>query len=162
MRIWAVLIGLIVTVSGVLMLAWLLWRLWRGDETEAPEVIEIEVPEPEPVRAALEVEVQEEEETPAPTDHKAPLAPEMADDLKVIEGIGPKISQVLREGGIATFAQLAGTDAETIRVTLEAADPRLGRLADPSTWPAQAALAAEGKWEALADLQGELKGGRRA
>jgi len=37
----------------------------------------------------------------------------------------------------------------------------LAALADPSTWPEQAGLAAAGKWDALKVLQDELKGGRR-
>jgi predicted flap endonuclease-1-like 5' DNA nuclease len=158
----AVLIGLIVAVSGVLVLVWLLWRLWAGDQKEAPAMIEIEVPEAEPVEVPIEMEKQEGQGGPLPVRHEAPSLSEEADDLKRIEGIGPKISQVLQEAGMATFAQLAAADADSIEAILTAVDPRLGRLADPSTWPAQAALAAEGDWEALADLQGELKGGRRA
>jgi predicted flap endonuclease-1-like 5' DNA nuclease len=158
----AVLIGLIVAFSGVLLLLWWLWRLWAGDQKEAPAVIEIEVPEAEPVEVAVETGEEEAERTMVPARLDAPSSPVEADDLKLIEGIGPKISQVLREAGVATFAQLAAADADSIQAILTAADPRLGRLADPSTWPAQAALAAEGSWEALGDLQGELKGGRRA
>ncbi len=80
------------------------------------------------------------------------------DNLKKIEGIGPKIASVLNEAGIMTFQQLADTDVETLRSILDA--PRF-RLADPSTWPEQAALAAKGAWEALKTLQEDLKGGRR-
>ena len=160
MRVLAVLFGLIAAAAGAVFLVWLLWRLWNGEEEVAPEAIEIEVP-PAPPPAQPEEEVAapaqvEEQEKEAP-----PPAAE-ADDLTVIEGIGPKISQVLREGGLMTFGQLANTDPDDIRAILEAADPRLGRLANPGTWPDQAALAAEGKWEALADLQKTFKGGRRA
>lgn len=84
------------------------------------------------------------------------------DDLKRIEGIGPKISSVLKASGIATFAQLSQTSVERIREILETESPNLLRLADPTTWPEQAALAAQREWKALEKLQDELKGGRRA
>lgn len=83
-----------------------------------------------------------------------------ADDLRKIEGIGPKIASLLAEAGIDTFAKLAATDPDKIREILAAAGNRY-KVHDPATWPEQAALAAEGKWEELAALQGELKGGRK-
>jgi hypothetical protein len=57
---------------------------------------------------------------------------------------------------------LSQTSVDRIKEALEAENPNLLRLADPTTWPEQAALAAQGEWEALAQLQDELKGGRRA
>jgi hypothetical protein len=93
----------------------------------------------------------------------APYAPPEApqpDDLKRVEGIGPKISGVLQAAGITTFAQLADTDVDRLKQVLEEADPNLLRLADPTTWPQQARLAADGDWETLEKLQDELKGGR--
>lgn len=86
--------------------------------------------------------------------------PTKADDLKRIEGIGPKISSVLQAAGIKTFAQLADTQVDRITQILEEADPKLVNLADPSTWPRQARLAASGKWEALEKWQDRLKGGQ--
>jgi predicted flap endonuclease-1-like 5' DNA nuclease len=80
------------------------------------------------------------------------------DDLKIIEGIGPKISSVFQAAGITTLAQLAQTDVGELKRILTEAGIRLG---DPTTWPEQAGLAAEGKWDALASLQDSLKGGRR-
>lgn len=82
-----------------------------------------------------------------------------ADDLKLIEGIGPKISSVLMDSGVKTFAQLAVTSPETLRKILD--DAGLSAINDPSTWPTQAALAAAGNWDGLALLQNELRGGRR-
>ena len=82
------------------------------------------------------------------------------DDLKRIEGIGPKIASVLQAAGIATFASLADTDVSRLQEILDK-EPRL-RLADPSTWPQQARLAADGDWTALEKLQDELSGGREA
>jgi predicted flap endonuclease-1-like 5' DNA nuclease len=88
----------------------------------------------------------------------APITPPTADDLTKIEGIGPKISGWLKEGGITTFAQLAAVTPEEIaQVLLDAGH----HIANPNTWPEQAALAATGQWDELATLQSSLKGGRR-
>jgi predicted flap endonuclease-1-like 5' DNA nuclease len=90
------------------------------------------------------------------------VTPDVPDDLKIIEGIGPKIASVLNAAGIQTFAQLAETDPETIHKILVDTDPRLARLGDPTTWPAQAKLAAAGDMAGLQALQDSLKGGRQA
>jgi NADH-quinone oxidoreductase subunit I len=82
------------------------------------------------------------------------------DDLTRIEGIGPKISGILQDAGIKTFAQLAATDEERLEALLEEAD--LLRLAKPKTWPRQAKLAAAGKWEALETWQAKLSGGKES
>jgi NADH-quinone oxidoreductase subunit I len=82
------------------------------------------------------------------------------DDLKRIEGIGPKISGLLQEAGIKTFAQLAATEVDRIKEILEEA--KLLHLADPTTWPKQAKLAAAGKWEALESWQDKLSGGKES
>ncbi len=86
------------------------------------------------------------------------LAP---DDLKIIEGIGPKIAELLAQNGIATFATLADASAEQLRTLLLAAGRRFA-VSDPTTWPAQAALAATGDMDALKAMQADLKGGRKA
>lgn len=87
----------------------------------------------------------------------APVAP---DNLEIIEGIGPKIAEVLAQNGIATFAALAGASSEHLRGLLLAAGRRFA-VSDPSTWPAQAALAATGDRDALTAMQADLKGGRK-
>ena len=79
-------------------------------------------------------------------------------DLKVVEGIGPKIEGLLKDGGITTWQELADADVARIQEILDAAGPRY-KLAIPRTWPQQAALAASGDWAALRDLQDELKAG---
>jgi len=86
----------------------------------------------------------------------------MQDDFAIIVGIGPKVSELIRSTGINTFAKLAATDVSRIMDILEAKNPSLLRLTDPSTWPEQARLAAEGDWEGLSVLQDSLKRGRRA
>ncbi|MDG4716137.1 MULTISPECIES: 50S ribosomal protein L21 [Winogradskyella] len=79
-----------------------------------------------------------------------------ADDLKKIEGIGPKIASTLAEAGLATYADLAKSTPEAISEII--ADVRGNHVTD--TWPAQAKLAAEGKWDELKKWQDELDGGK--
>ncbi|MEN9611462.1 MAG: hypothetical protein RLZZ628_2276 [Bacteroidota bacterium] len=83
----------------------------------------------------------------------------MPDDLKKIEGIGPKIEQILNDGGIHTFKQLAASNADHIKELLLNAGPRF-RMHDPATWMQQADLAAKNDWTTLDSLQKALKGGR--
>ncbi len=88
-------------------------------------------------------------------------APEVTpDDLRKIEGIGPKIAQLLNDAGIYTFTQLAEAEIVLLQQVLIDAGPRF-KLADPSSWPEQAALAANGDWEGLKALQDSLDKGRR-
>jgi predicted flap endonuclease-1-like 5' DNA nuclease len=89
----------------------------------------------------------------------AAAAPAQADDLKVIEGIGPRIAALLQGADITTFAQLAETEVSRLEQLLVEANLR--RLADPATWPEQAKLAAAGDWDAFNALTQQLKGGRR-
>lgn len=159
----AVLAGLVVAFAGVLFLGWLLWLLWKrlDEETETP-VIEIKGGDATPAPAPPAVEAKMEAEAPSPGEEQPEVEVKAPDDLKRIEGIGPKIAGVLQAAGVTTFAHLADTSADQIRQILEEADPRLLRLADPTTWPKQAELAAAGDQEALEAFQGELKGGRLA
>ncbi|MEL6358065.1 MAG: helix-hairpin-helix domain-containing protein [Bacteroidota bacterium] len=80
-------------------------------------------------------------------------------DLKVVEGIGPKIEGLFKAAGINTWSELAETSVERMQEILTAAGDRY-RLANPGTWAQQARLAAEGKWDELSRLQDQLKGGK--
>jgi large subunit ribosomal protein L27 len=84
-----------------------------------------------------------------------------SDDLKKIEGIGPKIEGLLNEAGITTFTQLAEASAESVKEILTAAGPRYA-IHDPATWARQALMAANGQWAELKILQDELNGGKEA
>lgn len=79
-------------------------------------------------------------------------------DLKVVEGIGPKIEGLFKDAGINTWSELAATSTERMQEILSAAGDRF-RLAKPTTWAQQAQLAADGKWEELSTLQDQLRGG---
>ncbi len=59
------------------------------------------------------------------------------DDLRQIEGIGPKIQILLNQAGILTFTQLAETSITDLNTILEAAGPRY-KMHDPKTWRVQA------------------------
>lgn len=79
------------------------------------------------------------------------------DDLLVIDGVGPKISTVLTGAGIKTFKQLAEAEVEQLQALLK--DARIaGSL--PTTWPQQARLAADNKWDELKQLQEQIKNGK--
>ena len=123
-------------------------------ETPAPEA------KPEPVvEAAATPEPAKEEAKPEPVAAAAPAKAAKDDDLKKIEGIGPKISELLNLSEIMTFQQLSETPVDTLKGILEDAGPRY-RVHNPTTWPQQAKLAADGKWDELKTLQDELDGGR--
>jgi len=62
----------------------------------------------------------------------------MQDNLSIIPGVGPKVSYLLRSARIDTFGKLATTSVKKIREVLEAENPNLLRLLDPSNWPDQA------------------------
>ena len=83
-----------------------------------------------------------------------------ADDLTVVEGIGPKIGDLLIAAGITTFAQLASAKVSKIEEILKAAGSRYS-MANPSTWPEQAALLAAGDYAGFEKLAEELDGGVR-
>ncbi|MGC1514064.1 MAG: 50S ribosomal protein L21 [Maribacter sp.] len=86
---------------------------------------------------------------------KAKKVTAKGDDLKKVEGIGPKIAETLNEAGITTFAALAKLDAAKIDEIIS--EVRGNHVTD--TWPAQAKMAAEGKWDELQKWQDELDGG---
>jgi len=86
-------------------------------------------------------------------------ASKKGDDLKKIEGIGPKASEALANAGIDTFAKLAKAKPAKIKEILAAASSRLAHL-EPGTWPQQSQLAADDKWDELKELQDKLDGGK--
>ncbi len=143
---------------------------------DVPETIAQIKPQPKPkavekVVIPVATKVVAEESAPAPVAKKAAPAAEAApvakkapaagkkDDLKKIEGIGPAIEKLLHAEGITTFAIMAATAPEKIKEILVAAGSRFG-FHDPTTWPTQAGLAADGKWDELKTLQDELDGGK--
>jgi large subunit ribosomal protein L17 len=82
------------------------------------------------------------------------------DNLEIIEGIGPKIAHLLRSNGVGTFALLAAASQTAIREILNKGGPAYD-IANPETWPEQAGLAAQNRWQDLRNLQERLDAGVR-
>ena len=85
--------------------------------------------------------------------------PTKKDDLKIVEGIGPKIEELFNNEGIYTFAQLADTSVARMKEILDAAGSRF-QIHNPATWADQSALARDGKWDELKKWQDELYKGK--
>jgi small subunit ribosomal protein S1 len=119
-----------------------------------------EAPKAEPV--AVVVEETPKAEPAAVVVEEVPVskkADAKADDLKKIEGIGPKIEELLHNAGIITFADLAKAEPSAIKEILNAAGSRY-QMHDPSSWPMQSEMAANGEWDKLKDWQDNAKGGK--
>ena len=116
----------------------------------------------EPAKAKAAPKKATAKKAPAKKAASKKAAPKKAkkDNLKKIEGIGPKIEKLLQAKGIVTFADLAKAKQKTLKEVLADAGSRF-KMHDPTTWPEQAKLAAAGEMEKLTKLQDELKGGKR-
>ena len=115
-----------------------------------------------PAKASGSKPAKKSESKPAKKSESKPAkksGAKASSDLTVVEGIGPKIKEVLGKGGIQSVEDLAKASADDLRTILANAGSRY-RQHDPTTWPQQADLAARGKMDELAALQKELKGGR--
>ncbi|MCK5588777.1 MAG: hypothetical protein KAI16_00505 [Candidatus Pacebacteria bacterium] len=82
------------------------------------------------------------------------------DDLKIIEGVGPKIEILLKNANIVTWQDLAATSVERIKLILKEGGDRFS-FHDPTTWPEQASLASHESWEELQEFQDFLSGGKK-
>ncbi len=81
------------------------------------------------------------------------------DDLTKIEGIGPKVVELLNAGGIITFNGLSqATDDRLGKILQEAGAPYSGMTY--TSWAEQAKLASQEKWDELKTLQDKLVGGK--
>ena len=109
-------------------------------------------------KAAPKAEKKEEAKAEAPKAEKKAKASSKGDDLKKIEGAGPKAAEALVAAGIDTFDKVAASTPEKLSEVLTEASSRLSHIVT-ETWPKQAALAAEGKWDELKELQDRLDGG---
>ena len=114
------------------------------DTPEAPDTKAAETPDSSP-----------EDEQP-----EYIVVPGARDDLKIVEGIGPKIEELLFQNGINTYTELARTPVNHLKDILLEAGPRFA-MHDPGTWSAQSLLAANGEWENLKAYQEFLNAGKR-
>ena len=119
-------------------------------------------PKKETKKAEPKAAAPKKEAAPKAEAKKAPAkkAASKGDDLKKIEGVGPKAAEAMIAAGLDTFAKVAKAKPEAIEAILAEASSRLAHLV-ANTWPQQAALAAEGKWDELQVLQDNLDGGRK-
>ena len=137
----------------------------EGKKEKAPKKKE-KLDKPEPTPAKVDTK-------PAPVIAKVPnvevnveatkeaVANEMnteADDLTKIEGVGPKAAEALVAAGMSTFEAVAKGDADKIKEILTESSSRMAHL-DPTSWPKQAKMAADGKWDELKEWQDNAKGG---
>ncbi|GER58539.1 hypothetical protein [Patiriisocius marinus] len=76
------------------------------------------------------------------------------DDLKVVEGIGPKISELFMNDGITTWKMLGEASVSRLKGILDAQGERY-KVHNPATWPMQSKMAYEGKWAELKKWQDE-------
>jgi predicted flap endonuclease-1-like 5' DNA nuclease len=120
------------------------------------------------VRGSFQAAVKEvaaDEPAPAPVALDVSRAnavlgtPIAVDDLKVVDGIGPKIESLCHGIGIVTWFDLSTTEVSLLRTMLADAGSRF-RVHDPSTWPEQAALLDAGRWADFKALTDGLRGGR--
>jgi small subunit ribosomal protein S2 len=119
-------------------------------ETKAAPVVE-KAPEPTVDIEPIKEEVKKEKAAPK-------KAKTESDDLTKIEGVGPKAAEALTNAGMGTYADLAKGDANKIKEVLTEASSRMAHL-DPTSWPKQAQMAADGKWDELKVWQDNTKGG---
>lgn len=126
---WEIIIMLLISF----LLGWFFRWLW--DRSENPVIIVQEDPRPEKYRKFTE------------------------ENLQVVEGIGPKIEELLKNNGVMNWHMLAASPTESLKAILQKGGERF-QMHDPSSWPDQAALAIEGKWVELEEYQVLLPGGR--
>ncbi|MES2796468.1 MAG: helix-hairpin-helix domain-containing protein [Bacteroidota bacterium] len=164
---------LILLMLAAFFLGWLISRfLFKGDSSDSDDLLsqiaekEVELEACRKLKEASSTAKNIEPEIPqlAPIIKPTPIHSSLVDsnkvdDLKIVEGIGPKIEELLNNAGIKTFAQLANTSVETLNNILEQAGPRY-QMHNPATWPQQANLAYIGQWSQLKSLQDELNKGR--
>ena len=107
-------------------------------------------------KVAAKADAPKAEAKKAPAKKAAPKKAASKDDLTKIEGIGPKIAETLTNAGVATFADLSTQKPAKISEII--ADVRGSHV--PDTWPKQAKMAADGKWDELKKWQDEMDGGK--
>ncbi|MBK7638038.1 MAG: 30S ribosomal protein S1 [Saprospiraceae bacterium] len=127
---------------------------------EAPVEATVEAPLDAVIEAPAVVQVEEEVIEVVPEVKAEPQKKSAkGDDLKKIEGIGPKIEELLHIANIVTFSDLAKADVAVLKEILHAAGSRY-QMHDPSSWPMQSEMAANGDWDKLKEWQENAKGGK--
>lgn len=129
---------------------------------EQPVAVQDPVVEAPKVEAPVEVEVKAEPEPVKPKKVAAPpkkkATPAEPDDLKLLEGIGPKVADALTASGITTFSQLASLSPAEVENVVKV-EHKVRVVGSVSTWVRQAKLAQTGDLTALDDLKKRIKSG---
>jgi large subunit ribosomal protein L27 len=103
---------------------------------EAPKA---EKPKAETKEEAPKTEAKKEEVV-----KKEAVSADERDDLKKLDGVGPKLEEVFNAAGIATFENFASTPVEKLNEILEQAGSRYASK-DPAPWVEQAKELAKDK-----------------
>lgn len=77
-----------------------------------------------------------------------------SNNMQIIEGIGPKMNEVLNDNGISSWSVLAGKSRDELKAILDKYGDKY-KIIEPGDWPNQAKLAAEDKWEELYKYQSD-------
>jgi len=80
-------------------------------------------------------------------------------DLTVVEGIGPKIQGLFHNHNVTTWKALSECSVDKCQSVLDSGGERY-KIHKPGTWPDQAKMAYQGRWEELLRWQNELDGGK--
>lgn len=145
--------------------------------TQSPEIDATPVPVPE----ALALPIMEVSPTSTSTispivahqnmvpttiepDKVAESKPEMTpvgpqDEIQVVEGIGPKVGKLLKHEGIDTWAKLAAAKPLALKDLLAIQSDENFHSISPNSWPIQAQLLMDGKWDAFKAYSTYLIGG---
>lgn len=156
-------VGLLIVVIVIVIVWWLLTRFAKQgpEEFHVEHKHETETHTIQATSSAASAALPEEPISQAPSRAASmhlPETPAKPDDLTILEGIGPKVNKLLQSQGITTFAQLAEANTDRLKTIL---DQNSLQFMDPTSWPQQAKLAAEGKMDELQSLMDNLKGGRK-
>ncbi len=81
------------------------------------------------------------------------------DDLKVVEGIGPKIEEMFHKSGIKTWKELSEIAVAKCQQILDGGGERY-KVHDPASWPMQSKMCYENKWSELFKWQEEHDHGK--
>ena len=130
----------------------------KAAKKEKEAAVVAEEPVKKEAKKEAAVVAEEPAKKAAPKKAKKEAKKEAADDLTKVEGIGPKISEVFQSAGITSFAELAGKSEEDLKTILAEAGSRYASK-NPASWPKQAKMAADGKWNELKEWQDNTKAG---
>lgn len=114
------------------------------------------------VEVPVEKIVEKRVEVAAPKNYKAIAGfygrAIIEDDLKLVEGIGPKIEELFHKAGLKTWASVAASKPEKLKEILVAGGDQF-KMHDPGTWPKQCQMMVNDKWAELHDYQRWLDAG---